>query len=57
MKKQHSQTIKINSPKLPFQNCLWCIEKFPNFNQFKTHAKETHPKQVAGLLNNSDPLP
>jgi len=54
IKKQHSQTTELQSQKLRFQNCLWCIEKFANFNQFKIHAKKTHPKQVGGLLNNSD---
>ena len=42
------------SRKLPFQNCLWCIRKLPNYHQFIVHAKEIHPKQVAGLLNNDD---
>ena len=54
VKTQHPQTIKIASQKLPFQNCLWCIRKLPNFDQFIIHAKETHPKQVAGLLNLDD---
>jgi len=54
IKKQHPQTNEIQSPKLPFQNCLWCIWKFPNFKQFIIHAKHYHPKLVAGLLNNDD---
>ncbi len=54
IKKQHPQTTTIESQKLPFQNCLWCIWKFPNFKQFVIHAKHYHPKLVAGLLNNDD---
>ena len=52
IKKQHPQTNKIDSQKLPCQNCLWCIWKFPNYNQFIIHAKHYHPKLVAGLLLN-----
>ena len=54
IKKQHSQTIEIQPQKLPFQNCLWCIEKLPNYDQFIIHAKDNHPKLVAGLLNLTD---
>ena len=54
IKKQHPQTTKIESEKLPFQNCLWCVWKFPNFKQFIIHAKHYHPKLVAGLLNLDD---
>ena len=56
IKKEHPQTNKIQSPNLPFQNCLWCIRKLPNYNQFIIHAKEIHPKLVAGLLNLDDSL-
>ena len=50
---QHPQTTEIQSQKLPFQNCLslWCIQKFPNFDQFIIHAEENHPKLVTGLSN------
>ena len=54
IKKKHLQTLEIESQKLPFQNCLWCIWKFPTFKQFIIHAKHYHPKSVAGLLNNDD---
>jgi len=54
IKTQHPQTTEIKSQKLPFQNCLWCIWKFPTFKQFIIHAKHYHPKSVAGLLNNDD---
>ena len=54
IKKQHPQTTEIESKKLPFQNCLWCILKLPDYDQFIIHAKETHPKLVAGLLNVDD---
>jgi len=54
IKKEHPQTTAIDFKKLPFQNCLWCILKFPNYDQFIIHAKETHPKKVAGLLNLDD---
>ena len=54
IKKEHSQIIEIESQKLPFQNCLWCVRKLPNYNQFIIHAKEKHPKEVAGLLNLDD---
>jgi len=54
IKKHHSQTTEVASKKLPFQNCLWCIWKFPNFKQFIIHAKHYHPTLVAGLLNNDD---
>ena len=50
IQKQHPQTKEIQSHKLPFQNCLWCILKFPNYDQFIIHAQEVHPKLVAGLL-------
>jgi len=54
IKKQHPQTKEIDSQKLPFQNCLWCIEKLSNYDQFIIHAKDKHPKSVAGLLNLDD---
>ena len=54
IKAKHPQTTEIEYQKLPFQNCLWCVWKFPTFKQFVIHAKETHPKQVAGLLNLDD---
>merc|ERR1712000_629997 len=54
IKDKHSQSNEIESQKLHFQNCLWCIWKFPNFKQFIIHAKHYHPKLVAGLLNLDD---